>query len=201
VSKSKKTPLTFYPHDWVPLKAAFLRIRSHTETRDLALDYFNRDLRSGRLGSALVESDGKETPLNPSYWQQRTVKAAFNPEEGVWVEPYVDGYIRVWRVDLDKWYRLAAAPTVTAAPQLDETRPPERRRGPVTTHDWHSIDGEIARRCIDPKTSRVAVPKKENALVAEMRTWCKAKGWAVPAISEMSEAVRRVCAPLRTVQK
>jgi hypothetical protein len=114
----------------------------------------------------------------------------------------VDGcYFFVWRADLHKHYPIAATPTMMAAPRPDDTRPPERRRGPVTTHDWHSIDGEIARRCIDPKTGCVAVPKKENALVGDMRTWCKEKGWAAPAISEMSEAVRRVCAALRTVQK
>jgi hypothetical protein len=110
-------------------------------------------------------------------------------------------YFSVRRADLHKHYPIAATPTMTADPRPDDTRPPERRRGPVTTHDWHSIDGEIARRCIDSKTGRVAVPQKENALVGDMRTWCKEKGWAVPAISEMSEAVRRVYAALRTVQK
>ena len=28
-------------------------------------------------------------------------------------------------------------------------RPPQQRRGPVVTHDWVSICGEIARRCIE----------------------------------------------------
>jgi hypothetical protein len=200
---SKPSAADFFPHDWVQLMDVFSRIVSITKSRDLALHCLNRDLRSGLLGSALVQisPDGKETVtlLNPSDWEQRTVQAPkVNPEEGVRVEPYVEGSVYVRRVDLDKYYPLAGAPVV---PQSDDTRPPPRRRGPVTTHDWHSIDGEIARRCIDPETSRVAVPKKENALVSDMRAWCEEQGWAVPATSEMSEAVRRVCAALRNVQK
>jgi hypothetical protein len=31
-------------------------------------------------------------------------------------------------------------------------RPPQQRRGPVVTHDWVSICGEIARRCIELAT-------------------------------------------------
>ena len=202
MSKLKKIAADFSPRDWVLLKAALVRIISITGSRDRGLFFLNRDLRSGRLGAVKVQiSDGKEmvTPLNPSDWEQRTVEAPkLNPEEGVRVEPYEDGYFCVRAVDLDKHYPPAGTPVV---PQSDETRPPERRRGPVTTHDWHSINGEIARRCINPDTGRLEVPKKDSALVAEMRTWCQKQGWAVPAISEMSEAVRRVCAALRTAQK
>ena len=64
MSKPKKTPLTFFPHEWVPLKAAFAPDYVHRRNRrDLALACLNRDLRSGRLGSALVQisPDGKET--------------------------------------------------------------------------------------------------------------------------------------------
>ena len=202
VRKPKETPQTFFPHEWVQLTAAFSRIMSHTKSRDVALVFLNRDLRSGLLGSAKVQIlDGTEmvTWFKPSDWQQRTVEAPkVNPEEGVRVEPPEAGYFYVRAVGLDKHYPLAGAPVV---PQSDDTRPPPRRRGPVTTHDWHSIDGEIARRCINSETGRVAVPKKESALVAEMCIWCKEQGRAVPATSEMSEAVRVVCAPLRTVQK
>jgi hypothetical protein len=111
----------------------------------------------------------------------------------------VNGYPFVRRVDL-KLYPIPATPMMTAAPQSDDVRPPQRRRGPLLKHDWLAIAGEIACRCIDPKTGRVAVPQKESALVAAMCAWCNEQGWAVPATSEMSEAVRSVCAALRKAQ-
>ena len=90
-------PLTFFPHKWVPLKAAFRRIMSITETHDRALHYLTRDLRSGQLRSALedISPDGKETVtlLNPSDWRQRTIYAAFHPEDGVWVQPFDGGML------------------------------------------------------------------------------------------------------------
>jgi hypothetical protein len=198
----KKNPRTFSPNEWVPLQSAFDRIKDKLGARAPAFHYLNEDLRSGRLRSALVHSsEGKTTLLKPSNWKQWSVQEPpSHSEDRVWV-PGVNGYLLVRGVDLDKRYPTAATPTMTAVHRSDDTRPPERRRGPVTTHDWHSIDGEIARRCIDSKTGRVAVPQKESALAGDMRTWCKEKGWAVPAISEMSEAVRRICAALRTVQK
>ena len=129
----------------MPLKAALLRIMSITKSRDLALAYINRDLRSGQLGSALVQisPDGKETMtlLNPSDWQQRTVHAPWNPEEGVGVEPYVDGLFFVRAVDLD------IVGTPTGDPQSDDAQPPKPRRrkpGPKVTKDWRRhVAGQV----------------------------------------------------------
>jgi hypothetical protein len=147
VSKVKKKPLTFSPDKWVSLQAALRRIMSITELRDRALHYLNRDLRSGRLRSELEEisPDGKEmhTLLKPSYWQQRTVKAAIiNPEEGVWVEPYVAGRCLVLRADLDKCY-----PT-TAAHQSDDTEE-KQKPGIKPLKDWPN-------RFLAPEMVRVA---------------------------------------------
>jgi hypothetical protein len=83
----------------------------------------------------------------------------------------------------------------------DPLAPPPRRRGPLTTHDWHAIDGEIARRCIDPKTGRVKVPKSENKLAEEVLNWLAGQGIKPPAPSAMRDAVKNVCAALRRVQK
>jgi len=69
------------------------------------------------------------------------------------------------------------------------------------THDWFGICAEIARRCIDPRSSRVKVPKRENKLAEEVCKWCEEQGWEQPAVSEMREAVKRVCAALRSTQK
>jgi hypothetical protein len=171
VSKPKKMP--FSPHEWVPLKAALRRIMSIIESRDDALFYLNRDLRNGRLRSALVEisPDGKETRtlLNPSDWQQRTVKAALNPEEGVWVEPYVDGRWLGRGVDLDKWYPAATA-TMTAAPQSDDVQTPKPRRrkpGPKVKKDW--------RRHVAAEADRIMENKNRIPSAAELAQFCENK--------------------------
>jgi len=200
--KLKKTPLSFSSWDELaPLKDAFDRIMPSVRVPDLAALRLDGDLRN-RLGLVVMylAPDKKHlvtwlTPSDREKW--RHVRAI----AGDVMEPPVNGYPFVRRVDLNKLYPIPATPTMAAAPQSDDIRPQERRRGPLLKHDWLAIAGEIARRCIDPKTGRVAVPKKESALVGEMRTWCKEKGWAVPVPSEMSEAVRLVCAPLRTAQK
>jgi hypothetical protein len=195
VSKSKKM---LPPREWVQLKAAFLQIMSITGTRNSALIGINQDLCNGQLRSKLVEPDGKEALLDSSDWQQRTVRAVGNPEEGVWVEPHVDGHLYYVRaVDLYERYK----PTMTAAPQSDDTRPPERRRGPVLKHEWHAIDGEIARRCINPKTRLLEIPKNERKLAADLLDWCQEKYEKEPAESEMRDAVKAICAALRVAYK
>jgi hypothetical protein len=71
------------------------------------------------------------------------------------------------------------------------------------THDWFSICGEIAHRCVDPKTGCVRVPKNESKLAAAVCAWCseEPRNWQEPGMTEMREAVKRVCAALREVQK
>jgi hypothetical protein len=206
VSELKETPLIFYPHEWVALEDAFNRIRSITRPADLVLLCLNRDLRSGRLGSALVEisPDGKETMtlLNSSDWQQRTVHATYERNrvrEGYRfeVKPYSAGHYFVRRADLDKCYPIPATPTMPAAHQPDVTKPPERRRGPILKHEWLAICGEIARRCINPKTRLLEIPVSERKLAKDMLDWCQEKYEKEPAESEMREAVKAICAALR----
>ena len=203
MSKAKTTPLTFSLHEWVALKDAFDRIMSFAGERGLAANYLNQDLRSGRLGSALVQisSDGEktETVLDPSVWEQWTVRVPPLRVDGL--DPNVNRQFFVRRVDLDKRYPIAATQTMTAAHQSDETRPPERRRGPIPTHDWHVIDGEIARRCINPKTRLLEIPKSERRLAQHMLDWCQEKYGKEPAESEMREAVKAICAALREAYK
>jgi hypothetical protein len=135
VSKPEQTPLTFYAADWVELTKAFLQIMSYTIRHDLAHRCLNRDLRSGSLRAGLIKisPDGNEmvvTPLDPSEWQQRTVRAPLNPEEGVRVEPpYEDGYVYVRAVDLNNDYPLPGTSTMSAAHRSDDVRSPKRRRG------------------------------------------------------------------------
>jgi len=121
---------------------------------------------------------------------------------GAWV--YIDAadaafFVR--RPEFEKiWPALAASAPARSSPAGIEA-PPPRRRGALWTHDWFSICGEIARRCLNPANGRVVVPEKENALVNKMLYWLDDQNLARPAASEMAEAVRRVCAPLREVQR
>jgi hypothetical protein len=106
---------TFRQRDWVPLRPAFLRIMSMCDGKaNLARTYINRDLREGQLRAVLVAFDGTTIKklLEPSDWQQRAVRAAHIPAEGVWVEPYEEGYFHIWRADLDEEYPITP---VTAA--------------------------------------------------------------------------------------
>jgi hypothetical protein len=86
---------------------------------------------------------------------------------------------------------------MTAAPPSDDTRPPERRRGPILKHEWTAIAGEIAARCINPKTRLLEIPKSERKLAADMLGWCQEKYGNEPAESEMRDAVKEICAALR----
>lgn len=98
------------------------------------------------------------------------------------------------RADVLKWW-----PAATATPnnRTEAANPSRRRPGPVTTHDWHAICGEIARRCINPKSKCVQVPKSESGLARKMLDWCQHTYDREPAESEMREAVRQICAALR----
>jgi hypothetical protein len=98
---------------------------------------------------------------------------------------------------------LPAIPNADQATEMaDDQRLPDRR-GRLLKYDWHAICGEIARRCINPKTGHVEVPKVESKLIDAMLLWCQER-WPKrkePPRSEMAEAVKRVCAALRTAQK
>jgi hypothetical protein len=83
-------------------------------------------------------------------------------------------------------------------PKKTDEQKQRRRAKPATVHDWHRIDGEIARRCIDPATRQVNVPKNERKLARDMFDWCQQQDMQEPAESAMREAVKAICAALRT---
>jgi hypothetical protein len=84
------------------------------------------------------------------------------------------------------------------APAQVDYSAPVRRRGPVLKHDWHAIDGEIARRCHD-NSGRIHVPKSESRLAGDILQWCEDMNRPQPSESEMREAVKAICAALRKV--
>ena len=101
------------------------------------------------------------------------------------------------RDDVAKLYPVPGEPVREAAGDDDAMTPPTRKTGRPLKHDWHSIDGEIAARCIDPKPKRLDIPASERDLAKGMLQWCSDTYEREPAMSEMREAVKRVCARLR----
>jgi hypothetical protein len=175
---------TYKPHD----AAAQLTLTTHANKcrlwcngNLLAPDHIARALRI----VAHIEKDGRcwgeVVSSTHSAWQLVTVKG-----------PVVNGQGE-HELDADEVKALLPQPQKS-------TGAPGRRRGPVTTHDWHYIDGEIARRCVD-KTGRVLVPKSENRLATAMLNWLPTQGIDPPARSAMREAVKHICAALRKAQK
>jgi hypothetical protein len=79
--------------------------------------------------------------------------------------------------------------------------PPRPRGGRPLKYDWHDINAEIAYRCHDPKTGRVRISKSERQLAQDMLAWCQNTYNEEPAESVMREAVRAMCARLRSLQK
>jgi len=154
------------------------------------------------------DQDREIVPL--SFWDK--YEFGFDPVSGLKVcrKNYFPAYavefpipvaFFVWRPKFEKiWPGVAASAPARSSPAGIEA-PPPRPRGSPRTHDWFSICGEIARRCVNPANGRVVVPEKENALVNKVLYWLDDQNLDRPAASEMAEAVRRVCAALRKVQR
>ena len=213
--KKRQSKLPLDDPRWVPLEDLHALLIPRTGNRDLAARDLTkllatpppRGVRSmrryfGRYRD-LSRPDLEREQLEFAFWEEHTLSSwsdglcIVRPKQGVSQAIRAVG-LYGWKPDFDKAVpRLAP---VSDSP-ADDTQPPPQRRGPVLTHNWFSICGEIARRCIDPKTGRVRVPKKGSSLVADMRNWCAAQGWAAPARSEMSEAVRRICAAMKRAEK
>jgi hypothetical protein len=203
---------------WLPILDAHKAILPrtgdwHLAARDLTAAMAKPDgVRSMRR--RVKRGEGPDRELLPrSFWEAYELRPWNSrpgpfPNDSLLVCPpgktgrAIQGYaFFVWNPDLEKIWPTAAPTAGSSEHPNDPLRPPPRRRGPVMTHDWFSICGEIARRCIDPRTGRVTVPKSENKLAEDLLKWLSEQGIDPPAPSEMREAVKRVCAALRPVQK
>jgi hypothetical protein len=198
------------PHEWTPLPAALGRIENSGGYFEFAEANLHQDLVTGRMHSVLrlpLNNDSTKQLLRllqPKFWQHLKIVGMVGLSDA-FVEGDVEGrrlqlagrlfFVRT--ADLNKHYPVGAA----AQPARQSDLPPPRRRGPVVTHDWFSICGEIASRCVDPATGRVRLPKSENKLAEAVLDWLADSGQNSPAVSEMREAVKRVCARLREAQR
>jgi hypothetical protein len=127
--------------------------------------------------------------LKPTFWESHTAYIMFSlPDEIASPAPH----FFVARAALGKLYSTDPTPSGT----LPEASDPQRRRGRIVVHDWHTICGEIARRCLD-SSGRVAVPENESQLADDVLVWCEIELGRQPAASAMREAVRKVCSALR----
>jgi hypothetical protein len=200
----------FLVSDWLPIDTAFARIRDAVGSRELAAKDLHSLLLKGppkglRSAYRRIDRDGKTGfgELSPDFWQQFTFDYRDRYPSHLWIRPTSDKAATVLR-SVACFYGRIADPyrlysTGKGERQDDVTRSSRRRRpGPATTHDWLTIAGEIARRCHD-KYGRVLVPKKQSDLVNDMLAWCAEQLDKEPPLSEMKEAVSRICAALREV--
>jgi hypothetical protein len=90
-----------------------------------------------------------------------------------------------------------SAPTPLPAPPSEE--PPRPLRRWSAKYEWDAIYAEIARRCIDPKTRQVKVPKNESKLAGDVRRWCLDANKPPPSPTDMRDAVHAICVALRKI--
>jgi hypothetical protein len=184
---------------WIPIAAAHRYRRQQTGDRELAARDVTEAMADGRLPCMrrrIGTNPGPDRELVPrDFWNvwelQSWSDALLVARRGPGGVRRLRGYaFFVWEPRLKEIW-----PADSERSADDWRLPPPRRRGPATTHDWFAICAEIARRCIDPKTGRVRVPKSERRLARAMLDFRET------AESEMRVAVKAVCAALRTVQK
>jgi hypothetical protein len=154
---------------------------------DEAIDQLVRALQAGRPRAICYRFvDGKlqgSGEVRPDLWRdQLTLRLA---DDGHHAEVRA---IRNLEPGVNYEYRL---PTkgIEALAKTKSTKPAPRRPGPATTHDWHTICGEIAGRCVDLKNGRIVRPKN---LEKNMLAWCSDEYDLEPSSSEMREAITRV---------
>jgi hypothetical protein len=185
VSELKKNLIPFFWPEGVPLVDEFDQTMARVRAPDLAALCLDGDKRNGRLEAVVVyvAPDKKHTVtwLNPSNWEiWRQLRAL----AGDVVEPPVNGYCFVRRVDRDKLSPIAATPTGTAALQSDDTEssppttpaPEKQKPGIKPFRDWPN-------RFLAPEMVRVAYEtpgllRDRPELVRHVRKFLKDEiGW------------------------
>jgi hypothetical protein len=172
--KLKKTPLTFSSWDELaPLKDAFDRIMPSVRVPDLAALRLDGDLRN-RLGLVVMylAPDKKHlmtwlTPSDREKW--RHVRAI----AGDVMEPPVNGYPFVRRVDLNKLYPILATPTMAAAPQSDDIRSPKPKRQSLLQEMLEASLSRCYPQDVPPNTSTSAV---RRTITPAWKAECQARG-------------------------
>jgi hypothetical protein len=156
------------------------------------------------LDHAQAEADAVSTLLRTPAGEELIAKKRTPARQTAW-DDELDALLRRTayenerkRIQAEREERKRSSPT-TMAPSLPPSEAPNRTlRRRHSKYPWNEICGEIAARCIDPKTRCVDVPKNENRLAEDMLEQC-AKTGREPPLSDMREAVNAICARLRKI--
>jgi hypothetical protein len=107
-------------------------------------------------------------------------------------------YERQRAADVERKKQTVVAPPAPPAPPSEEPKHTLRRWS--AKYEWDAIYGEIARRCIDPKTRQVKVPKNELKLAEDVRLlWCGDTNRSAPGLTDLRDAVHAICVALRKI--
>ena len=166
--KAKPPPstLVFSAAEWAPLTEAFARAEGALGSSYLAEGNLVEHFRSGRLPTARYRGRAFVC-VEPTFW--KSLRAEEDDRQTGHPSILVSGLpdeltsaagFFVARAALGKLY--STDPTPSGA--LPEASDPQRRRGRIVVHDWHTICGEIARRCLDSLVASRSPKMKASSL-------------------------------------
>ena len=195
------------PPDWLPLKDAYRRMRDRLGSSKLAVRDLYAWLRDGQLPSAMrqISSNDEEIYglLHEKFWRKVSleVRTAANGTERFRVVCRDDSWEFMgsvyFFVRADVFERLCSTEASAPAPSI---KPNRTLRRWSAKYEWDAIYAEIARRCIDPKTRQVKVPKNELKLAEDIRLrWCADTNRSAPGLTDMRAAVHAICVALRKI--
>jgi hypothetical protein len=194
--------------DWLSLEEAFARIREVWGSFTLACVVLEYELRDDQLKSVvalmLYGRPPEYLPLEQQFWQGIEIELKAGTTDSIQLVDLIDGSMVEFRsangelaIGFQVFIQRAEFDMLCSSAKQSaqaEAGAPKGRPGRPTKYDWHTICGEIAARCIDPKTQRLKIPKNQSKLAAEVLLSYKNGG---PSMTEMQEAVRLVLAVLR----
>jgi hypothetical protein len=213
------SPSKIEPPEWLPFHHALQQRRDRVGSGRLAARDLLTWLGDGQLPSAirLINSKGQQTEalLLAKFWQQGALSGVNDDADFTRVlfrDPSFDGdgYIFVRADVFGRLNASASAPAPPSAPSQEPTstsasapappseEPPRPLRRWSAKYEWDAIYAEIARRCIDPKTRQVKVPKNEKKLAEDIQLrWCADTNRSAPGLTDLRDAVHAICAALR----
>jgi hypothetical protein len=97
------------------------------------------------------------------------------------------------------------APISLPVPGKELSNTPRQKPGPPTVHNWFAIWSEILRRCINPQTGLIALPKSrgkpksELSIAEDVAVWYEDKYKRSVGVTDVRAAVKDICAVLKDI--